>query len=306
MPADRNPPAASPSPSGGVTLVLGGGGFKGMAHLGVLTVLEEAGVPVERVLGNSVGSLLGANFCHFRSAARTRELVMAFLGSEGFRMHGFVSFRRKPGRVPLMRRLATGLRRQVALERIFRRSSAFGGAAVRYLVRSLVPKVDVADLALPLNICALDMLRGEVVLITKGDLCTAVTASSAVPGFFPPVEWGDTLLCDAGIVDNLPTAMARRAGAERIVAVDLSHGLMPLRRDASGLEILLRAQEISTRLANRARQARADVVIQPELGGRHWLDTSHLEEVVEAGATATRAALPAISALLEGPARRAS
>jgi hypothetical protein len=90
-----------------------------------------------------------------------------------------------------------------------------------------------------------------------------------------------------------------------VVAVDLSDGLVPLRPDASGMELLLRAQEISTRLANLRRGQDADLVLRPDLGQRHWLDTTHLATVVEAGAECTRAALPALRALLEPPARRA-
>ncbi len=287
----------------GVTLVLGGGGFKGVAHLGVLAVLEEHGVPIERVVGSSVGSLVGAGYCYLRDAGRTHELFMNFLESEGFRAHRFVGLRRRVGRVPLLRRLVHGIRRQVALERMFRRNSAFGNAALRFIVRSLVPHVDLADLPLPLAIGALDLLTGEEVLLTRGDLGTAVMASSSVPGFFPAVEHDGTLLCDPGIVDNLPTHFARRLGAERVLAVDLSSGLGPCRADAAGMEILLRAQEISTRIANRRWASGADVVLRPRLDGRHWLDTSNLPSVVEAGAAAARAGLPAI---LELASRRQS
>ena len=295
----------------GITLVLGGGGFKGVAHLGVLRVLEQQRIPIERVIGSSAGALIGASFCHLRDAEETHALVMRFLQAEGLRgaglrtFRGLPNFKRRAGRVPLVRRLVANIRRQVALERMFRRSSAFGGSALRFVVRSLVPKVDIADLPLPLAICVLDLQLGEELLLTRGPLTTAITASGAVPGFFPPVEWDGTLLCDAGIVNNLPTRLARETGARHVVAVDLSAGIGVCRPDAAGMEVLLRAQDISTRLANRRWAADADVVIAPELGERHWLDTTHLEEVVEAGAAAALLAVPRIVQLLRPPARRA-
>src|SRR5262249_44794256 len=153
------------------------------------------------------------------------------------------------GKIPLMSRLMHGIRRQVMLERIFRRSSAFGSTALRFIAKSMVPHVDIADLRVPLGVCVLDLLRGEDLLLTAGDLRTAVSASSAVRGFSPPIEWGDTLLCDAGLVNNLPADIARSQGARHIVAVDLSDGLPPCRTDAVGMELLLRVQEITTRLA---------------------------------------------------------
>jgi NTE family protein len=305
------PPATAAPRSEGITLVLGGGGFKGVAHLGVLRVLQDEGVRIERIVGSSAGALIGASYCHLGDATATHALVMRFLQSEGLLgagppgFRGLPSFRRRTGRVPLVRRLVAGIRRQVALERMFRRSSAFGGSSLRFIVRSLVPKVDIGELPLPLAVCVLDLQRGEDRLLTRGPLTTAITASGAVPGFFPPVEWEDTLLCDAGIVNNLPTRRAREAGALHVVAVDLSAALGACRADAAGMEVLLRAQDISTRLANRRWASDADIVIAPELGGRHWLDTSDLEQVVQCGARAAREALPGIRGLLEAPARRA-
>jgi NTE family protein len=288
--------------SQGITLVLGGGGFKGVAHVGVLRALQAGGIPIERVVGTSAGALIGASYCYLGDAEEVHRLVTRFLASEGFREHSLAGFRRQPGKLPLMSRLAAGIRRQVLLERIFRRSSAFGGSAIRYIVKSLVPHVDIADLRIPLAIGVLDLQLGEDRLLTSGDLATAVMASSAVPGFFPPVEMGGSLLCDSGLVNNLPTHHARAACAGGLlVAVDLSAGLPPCRPDAVGMEVLLRTQEISTRLANRRRAEAADVVVTPDLGGRHWLDAGGLADVIDAGERAMRAQLPAIRDLLEAP-----
>jgi len=285
----------------GVTIVLGGGGFKGMAHIGVLRELQAQGIPIDRVVGNSVGSLIGASYCHLGDADAMHELMLEFLHSEGFRSHTLTGFRRRGGRVPLLRRMMGGIKRQVALERMFRRSSAFGGSALRFIVRSLVPKVDISELRKPLAVCVLDLDRGEDLLLTSGPLCQAVVASASVPGFFPPVDWEGRQLCDAGIVNNLPTQLARRTGANLIVAVNLSAELGPTKHDAAGMEVLLRAQEVSTRLANQRWERHADVVVTPQLGGRHWLDTTDLLGVIEAGAEAARSAAPAIRDLLDRP-----
>jgi len=142
-----------------------------------------------------------------------------------------------------------------------------------------------------------------------GGMNGAPMAQPVVQGFFPPVEHEGMLLCDAGLVNNLPTQLARDAGDGLIVAVDLSAGLPPCRHDAVGMEVLLRVQEISTRLANQRCARQADVVITPDLDGRHWLDTSGLTSVIEAGERAAHQAVPRIRALLDergGKERRAS
>jgi NTE family protein len=227
--------------------------------------------------------------------------VLGFLGSEEFQRKGFVSFNgrsRGNGVGSFMMRVLSGIKRQVALERMFRRSSAFGGAALRFVVRGLVPNVQVQDLGLPMAIAALDISSGEEVLITEGPLPSAVSASSSVPGFFPPVERDGRLLVDAGIVDNLPTRLARSLGAMRIVAVDLSSGLSDLPRGEVGMSLLLRAQDISTRIANRSKGDYADVVLKPDLEGRSWLDPGQPTDVMDAGYRAAVAAMPDIQALL--------
>lgn len=289
----------------GITLVLGGGGFKGMAHIGVLLELEAAGVRVERIVGTSAGALIGSAYIHAGSAVRLRELVLAFVNSEEFQAKGFVGFgirSSRTGPVAFVSRLLSGLKRQVALERMFRRSSAFGGAALRFVVRGLVPKVRIEELDPPLAVAALDLATGEEVLLTEGPLTSAVCASSSVPGFFPPVEREGRMLVDSGIVNNLPTRAARSLGATRLVAVDLSATLAPHDVQDVGMEILLRTQDISTRLANRRWSAYADVVVTPRMDGRDWLDASNLDEIIAVGAEATRERLADVLALVGTPA----
>jgi NTE family protein len=289
----------------GVTLVLGGGGFKGMSHIGVFAALEAAKIPIERIVGTSAGALIGASYAHSGRAEDVFERVNRFVASEAFQRKGFVSFGTPSGNSGvsgLMSRVLSGIKRQVALERMFRRSSAFGGASLRFVVRSLVPNVAIEDMAVPLSIAALDLSAGEEVLLTSGPACSAVAASSSVPGFFPPVERDGRRLVDTGIVNNLPTRAARASGATRIVAVDLSASLEADAGAAAGadigMDVLLRAQDISTMHANRRWGGLADVTIFPNLDGRNWLDASNPAEVIDAGAEATRRALPDIVALL--------
>lgn len=272
-----------------------------MSHVGVISVLEEEGIRIERVVGTSAGALIGATYAYSGRAGDARDRVERFVHSEAFQRKGFVSFgtpNSSTGVSGLMSRVLSGIKRQVALERMFRRSSAFGGAALRFVVRSLVPNVAIEDMAVPLAIAALDLSAGEEVLLTTGPVCSAVAASSSLPGFFPPVERDGRRLVDTGIVNNLPTRAARALGATRVVAVDLSSALEPDTGNNVGMDVLLRAQDISTMHANRRWGDLADVTVFPKLDGRNWLDASDPEEVIEAGARATRAALPEILELI--------
>jgi NTE family protein len=305
QPADRvvAPRTESSEKGPGITLVLGGGGFKGMAHVGVLMALEKGGVPVSSIVGTSAGAMMGSAYVQRGSAVRLKEEVLAFVHSDAFQRKGFVGFGGSPqggnGVSAFMSRLFSGLKRQVALERMFRRSSAFGGAALRFVVHSLVQEGLIEDLPLPVAIAAVDIERGEEVLLTEGDVQSAVTASSSVPGFFPPVERDGRLLMDAGNVNNLPTRAARGLGATRLVAVDLSFGMLDSKTNPSvGMDLLLRAQDISCFHASRRAGDLADVVLCPDLTGRDWLDPTDPAQVIEAGEEAATAALPEIRELL--------
>ncbi len=295
----------------GITLVLGGGGFKGLAHLGALTVLEDAGIPIERVIGTSAGSLIGTAYCSRASASDTHHAVMAFVQSDEFGKHSFAGL---PGGTAAdastgwMGRVLSGLKRQVAMERMFRRSSAFGGTALRFIARSLIPKGNIEDLAVACGVSVLNLSTGQVELIQRGHANSAVVASSSVPGYFPPVEREGVVLCDPGVVDNLPTGLARAIGARNVVAVDLSAdlpgdtGVGPL----MGIEALFRAQDITTCLGNRRAAQAADVIVRPRLGARNWLDPTDPVSIVTAGEEAMQRALPTIRRMLSEASRRAA
>jgi NTE family protein len=150
----------------------------------------------------------------------------------------------------------------------------------------------------PLYVCALDLASGEEIVLTSGDLRQVLTASSAVAGFFPPVVIDGRTLVDAGLADNLPVDTAIERCHRPIVAVNLSCEVDERVDFGSGIEFLLRSEELSSRFNTRQRALRADLQIQPRLGGRYWLDFSKPATIVTAGEEAARAALPAIRSLL--------
>lgn len=291
----------------GVTLVLGGGGFKGLAHLGVITVLEEQRIPIDLIVGSSAGSLMGGLFCVHGSAKVAGEAIVSFLASDTFAKIGFEGM---PGNTAvgasgMFSRFVRGFRRQVALERMYHRSSALGGGALRHIVRTLLPSVAIEDLPVPLAVNALDLVRGEETMLRTGPLRSAVIASSSVPGYFPPVEREDLILCDPGLVDNLPTRAARALGAQRVIAVDLSADLDRLpdndsARALMGIQVLFRTQDITTSISNRKWAEHADVVVCPPVGVRSWLDAGDPEGLIEAGRVAMEEALPQMDRLRDG------
>jgi NTE family protein len=178
-----------------VAVVLGGGAARGFAHVGVLRVLEDAGVPVELVVGTSVGSLVGALYADGHNA-RELEFLARDLDRDDFFDFGLA---------PAL--FGSGLARGDRVEGWMRR-------------HLLARRID--ELAIPYAAVATDLDDGSVVVLDHGDVASAVRASSAIPGVFEPVHLEGRLLADGGVVANLPVKVARALGADVVIAVDVT------------------------------------------------------------------------------------
>jgi NTE family protein len=275
----------------GVTLVLGGGGARGLAHLGVIQVLEQAGVSIRAVVGASAGAIMGAAWLQRRDAGATIADLLAFLRSSAFARLG-LAHAAGPDRTrrhrSMLSRLLTGWRRQVAMQLLFRRESLFHRRRLERLVSAAVDDGSLESLRLPLLVAAFDLKSGEEVVLDHGRLREALTASASVAGFFPPVVVDGRRLVDAGLADTLPVAVAVARFGRPVVAVDLSRDVDTAVEPRSAFEILLRTEELASRFNSRQRAMLADVEVAPRLGGRWWLDFSAPETIVAAGAAAAK------------------
>jgi NTE family protein len=284
-------------------LVLGGGGVRGLAHVGVLKVLERAGIEIDGIIGTSAGAIVGALYATKPDAARLERRVLTFLESHAFRRMNFrfdIESTRKAGGETrsLFDRLVHGLKKQVAMELLFRRQSMFRGELLHRLVGALVEGGRLEDCRIPLYVTALDLVHGREVILDRGDLVAAVAASSAVPGFFPPVSIDGALLSDAGLVNNMPIAAARRLGAECVVAVNLNGQIERIENFPTGIEVIFRSEEIGTKVVNDHLKTSADVLLEPNLNGRYWLDFENCSAVVDAGERAAQDGLAALEVAL--------
>jgi NTE family protein len=290
---------AAALPERGVTLVLGGGGARGLAHLGVLKVLEEDAIPVTAIVGTSAGAVMGAAWLQRGDAVATIDHVLGFLRSPQFARLGLSHPRHDGARPkPMFARILTGWRRHVAMHLLFRRPALFHQRRLEVLVHAAVKPGGFERLRRPLLVVALDLKTGEEVILERGDLRAALTASASVAGFFPPVEIDGRVLFDAGLADNLPVDVARARCGRPIVAVNLSREVDERVDFGTGIEMLLRSEELGSRYNTRLRAARADVQVAPRLGGRYWLDFSRPETIIAAGEAAAREQMPAIRAAL--------
>lgn len=267
-------------------LALGGGGARGLAHVGVLRVFEDEELPVGVVAGASMGGLIGAAFAAgFPAEAIEREVLSV---SQRARLLRFAD------RLPTLQGLFSGRKFEAYLESVI-------GADLRF-----------EDLRRPLALAASDLVSGREVVLREGRVVPAMRASMSLPGVFAPVEWdGGYRLVDGGILNNVPADLARTLGADVVVAVDVLPFFRENRLDevplVEPLELPLVPMAVrdiwqATFVAIAAltecnlKRSKPEVIIRPTLPVDVTLlaGFNRAEQLIAAGEDAARAALPAI------------
>lgn len=285
-------------------LALGGGGARGVAHLGVIEGLLEAGFSIERIVGVSIGSLVGALYAFDPDIHRVQEQALAYLLSPKFQRHQQALCGAHPsgsaettvGIFKWYDRMKDFVRANFVCQRIIRHPSLLPGLLLQEVVEHLLPDADIADATIPLSIVAVDLLSGEKVILEKGPVRDAVRASSSLPGIFPPVELDGMLLCDIGLFNLIPTMTTRSYGTNCLVAVDVSSRLKRLSGCETAVDVLLRMNDVGENLFRKHVSAAADLIIRPDVSGVEWFDFSSSRQLLELGRTAARRAMPELTA----------
>ena len=286
-----------------ITLALGGGGARGAAHLGVIEVLDDAAVRIERIVGVSIGSLVGAVYAVEPDIQRAQTRVLQYLLSPNFQRHQETLFGSQSdsgddpagGMFSWYGRVKGYLRANRIFHRVVTHPSMLPGLVLQDAVNHLLPDVDIADTRVPLSIVAVDLLTGHRIVLEQGPLRTAVQASSALPGIFPPVAYGDALLCDIGVLNSIPTMVARSYEPDHVVAVDVTSDLQPIRECDTALDVMMRVDEIGEALFRKHVRDAADLIIRPKVSGIEWFDFSSPHRLIDAGRDAARQTLPALA-----------
>ncbi|MEX0703105.1 MAG: patatin-like phospholipase family protein [Planctomycetales bacterium] len=285
-----------------ITLALGGGGARGVAHLGAVEVVRDFGFEIERIVGVSIGSLAGAMCAFDADIHAVQKKALDYLMSPEFQAHQQVLF----GSHPRGQEIATGgvftwyqrvkqyLRANQLFHRVIRTPSLLPGLILKDVVDHLLPDADIADAKIPLSIVTVDLRSGHQVVLENGPLRDAVRASASLPGIFPPIEIDGMNLCDIGVFCSLPTTIARSYDPQFVLAVDVSSEMRFLDKCETALDVLMRMDEIGEALFRKHVRHMADLVIRPDVFGVEWFDFSTCEELVRSGRAAARRALAAL------------
>jgi NTE family protein len=281
------------------TLVLGGGGARGIAHLGVLRVLEQKKIYPSLIVGTSMGAIIGAMFCQTLDTMRVEKRIDNLFQSDFFKKIGldFFVLEDYPERHTIFEQWLGKAKRNYMLSRSITRQSAFPEDILREALSYLIDDMNIADCRIPFRAVATDIRNGDVVVLGSGSLTTAVAASSSIPAITKPVEINKRLLIDGGAACITPVIPAKRISPHPVVAVDVWKSVAHQKIPFQGLKLLLRAGEITQINLNRLLVDQADIIIQPAVQEYSWTKFSLYHELIEKGIAAAESVLPAIECI---------
>ncbi len=303
LPALAEEPQNAPPHRPKVALVLSGGGARGSAHIGVMKVLEEYHVPVDLVVGTSMGSIVGGLYAAGWSAEDLDTKITEI-------DWGSVFVDRLPRDDKSFRRKEEDARFLIPIKMRFKKwkpylpPAVIGGQNMELLFQGLTieatGETDFDKFPIPYRAVATDLATGRAVIIGSGSLSTAMRASMSIPGIFPPVELNGIPLADGGMAANFPIQIARKLGAEVIIGVDIS---TPLRTKEQLGSILTRIDQVTGLLTNGNKESDMaavepqDVILVPDLADITFSDFAKTAITIDRGEEAARAAEPRLRQL---------
>jgi NTE family protein len=266
MPKEIPPPMPPPKPAK-VAVVLGAGASKGFAHVGVLKVLESQKIPIHLIVGTSAGSFVGSLYAYGIDTFKLQTMAMALLKDDVVDWtlpdNGFVR-----------------------------------GEKLENYVNKTVRQTPLERLKIPFLAVATNLQTGEEIVFATGNTGRAVRASCSIPGVFQPVRIGDKAYVDGGVVSPVAVEAARRAGADVVIAVDISAGVAGAVPQGI-LDTILQSIDIMYAKIATAQLRNADVVIRPQVSHIGSSDFEKRNEAILEGEKAATQALPQIRQILD-------
>jgi NTE family protein len=271
----------------GVALVLGAGGARGFAHIGVIKVLERNAIPIDLVVGTSMGALIGGIYC----AGKLNEFKKEILSLTPKQIHKL--FAPEPLHKSTLRMLMLLFSKVTRFEIVREKE-------IESFLNKFIRNISISSLDRDFIAIAADLISGKEVLFSRGSLFKAIRASIALPGLLSSLRYGAWLLIDGGVVDHIPVRVAKKR-AHMVIAVSVYPGIKKLKYHGlpNLFQIIQRSLGIMEDTIINIGLEEADVVIQPNVHNIKMLDFDKARQAIRAGEKAAKKALPKIRALIK-------
>jgi len=279
-----------------IGLALGGGGARGLAHLGILKVLEDNKVPIHCISGTSMGAIIGACYAvepdiRFVDAKVRKVLSGSLFADLKIDMFSNTDKENVKGFLPRTKALIIdGIMRIIGEAKY----SYLPEAKLEQFINLLLPDIDIKETELCFSCVATDLTNGKEKIFDRGSLRRTVLASSAIPGVFPPVEIDGIYYNDGGSVDVTPVKAAGELGADFIIACDVKSKVMRWEKPEKANEILNRSNYITGSLLNEYNLRGAAVVVAPAVKHIHWTGFDKIDFLSQKGLEAAEEKMPEI------------
>lgn len=250
-----------------IGLALGSGGARGFAHLGVIKVLLEEGIPIDLIAGSSMGALVA---CFYGAGLEMEHLY----------------------------KLSGAFKRKYYLDFTVPKMGFIMGKRVKEFIRVFTHGKNIEDLMLPVGVVATDLLTGEKVVFKKGPIADAVRASISIPGIFVPEKYHGRLLVDGGVADRVPVSVVREMGADFVIAVDVSR----VKRNAeisSIYDVIMQSIDIMQAEIVSQRELTSDFMIRPHVEMYSSRAFTNVDEIIAIGEDEMRKNIHRLKQLIE-------
>ncbi|MGB6606822.1 MAG: patatin-like phospholipase family protein [Atribacterota bacterium] len=271
-----------------VGLALGGGGARGLAHIGVLKILERENIPIDLITGTSMGAIIGGAYALKKDISAIEKIAEKYSKISEFNIDFSFSEKERKDKPFFLKKMSDFLKKGYILNLELRRKYIDEGEGIKKIIKDLVGDKAFTDTKIPFAVVAADLVKGEKVILNQGKLFDALLASSSIPGMFPPVILDKKILVDGGIVDVVPIQAAQSLGANFVIGVNVGQTLKKRVEFDNAVEIFFRSDSITSAELRKLQLSFADVVITPKIGRFHWSDFSKPEQCIREGEIAAQ------------------
>jgi NTE family protein len=266
-------------------LALGGGGSRGVAHIGALQSLHENGIKPDLIAGVSAGSMIGAMYAATLDPAWIENRFRELMSSDLFTSFSFGSLMAGRNKETYLEEITTKVDSRYMIGLGLNEAYILPRSIIENAVEFMMPCNNFEELQIPLKVIATDIQNGQEIVYSNGNIKEAIIQSSSIPGFFEATDKNDKLIVDGGVTSPIPVKILKDY-TEMVMAIDITnYELKPLTKP-NMIEIMRRSDIItSLRLKNElARQA--DILVKPEVSGIHWSDFNNFDMLLERGKNA--------------------